>query len=68
LKQGMIRMARRPRVFDPGCGSFKQPESPVHFPYEKETCVGGDICCLKINLDGFVESWMDTFLLLFTSH
>jgi hypothetical protein len=55
-------------VFDPGCGSFKQPESPVHFPHEKGTGAGGDLCCLKINPDGFVESRMDASLLLFTNH
>lgn len=68
LEQRMIRMAHRPRVFDPGCGSFNQAASAVHFPHEKKTGAGGDLCPLKIKLDGFVESWMNAFLLLLTNH
>jgi hypothetical protein len=55
LKQGMIRMAMRSWVINFGGRSTEDVETLIDLPHDKKICIAGDLCALKIDVDGPVE-------------
>ncbi len=49
MSKGISDLQSEKRLLQAAC-------MPVYFPHQKETGVGGDLCSLKINLDGCFPS------------
>ena len=52
----MIAMSSRSRIINLGRGTTENAEPLIDLPHEKKAGIGGDLCALKINADGSVES------------
>jgi hypothetical protein len=55
LEQGVVRMSRRPRIFNLRYRSAENIKSLIDHSHEKKACVAGDLCALKINADRAVK-------------
>ncbi len=55
LKQRMIRMSRRSWIINQRLYTTKDIETLIHFSHQEKTCIGRDLCALKINADGSAE-------------
>jgi hypothetical protein len=55
FEQGMIRMARRSWVINLACSLNENVETLIYLSYEKKAGIAGDLCTLKIYVDGSVE-------------
>jgi len=55
LKQRMIRMSRRSWIINQRLYTANYVETLIHFSHQEKTCIGSDLCALKINVDGAVK-------------
>src|SRR5208337_895145 len=55
LKQRMIRMSRRSWIINQRLYTAKDVEPLIHFSHQEKTCIGRDLCALKINADRAVK-------------